>query len=345
MQPFINRIYNDTSKSLFKIKADKSAVTLADTIVQSCLRKLLTPYVETFIGEEQIEYDFEHHRTLEEEPTVVNDKVLQNEITDALRRILSLKSKPASDIRPLNLIAIVDPIDGTSEFTKKKGHESTICIGFAKIDIKTKRYVPEAGFIFRPIYRFEQPEYAIGCRSEHFAQQSLFKERTNANASHGVGFLTSNGQISPFLQALISKGYTQVCSGGCGNKTLMLLEGKGNIYLQDRGVSRWDTCAAQAILEANGGVLCKLTDFIDRYLINSYDYAKSDLNLDANPLALFGRMNVREENTHESTPIGQQIERVKPYSNICGIVAVLDTGVMETLKSNIDSLNIKPSYN
>jgi hypothetical protein len=29
---------------------------------------------------------------------------------------------------------------------------------------------------------------------------------------------------------------------------MMLLEGKGAVYIQDRGVSRWDTCGAQAVI-------------------------------------------------------------------------------------------------
>jgi 3'-phosphoadenosine 5'-phosphosulfate (PAPS) 3'-phosphatase len=39
-----------------------------------------------------------------------------------------------------------------------------------------------------------------------------------------------------------------VPSGGAGNKMMMLLEGKGCVYIQDRGVSRWDTCGAQVFI-------------------------------------------------------------------------------------------------
>ena len=42
--------------------------------------------------------------------------------------------------------------------------------------------------------------------------------------------------------------YVRVPSGGAGNKALMLLEGKDDVYIQDRGVSRWDTWAAQAVI-------------------------------------------------------------------------------------------------
>jgi hypothetical protein len=40
--------------------------------------------------------------------------------------------------------------------------------------------------------------------------------------------------------ALIKQlNFDRVPSGGAGNKMLMLLEGKGAAYIQDRGVSRW----------------------------------------------------------------------------------------------------------
>ena len=46
--------------------------------------------------------------------------------------------------------------------------------------------------------------------------------------------------ISPFIVALIKElSFDRVPSGGAGNKMLMLLEGKGAAYIQDRGVSRW----------------------------------------------------------------------------------------------------------
>lgn len=49
------------------------------------------------------------------------------------------------------------------------------------------------------------------------------------------------------------------------------------------GVSRWDTCAAQAIIEAKGGVLAKMTDFVKDGSLNSYTYLKSSVNLDFEP--------------------------------------------------------------
>ena len=63
----------------------------------------------------------------------------------------------------------------------------------------------------------------------------------------------------------------------------LLLEGKGGVYIQDRGVSRWDTCAAQAVIEAYGGKLCRLDIFAATKDLTSYTYKKSESNVDFVP--------------------------------------------------------------
>jgi 3'-phosphoadenosine 5'-phosphosulfate (PAPS) 3'-phosphatase len=297
MQPFIQRIYNAGSTTRFK--EDKSAVTLADIIVQELLHLLLVPVTVAFIGEESAE------------EYVIDDPVLAQEVADARRAIQALEL-PAT-LRALNLTAVIDPIDGTAEFSSGKGHESTICIGFAQ-------GTPVAGLVFRPI----EGTYAAGCYSEGYFNTNLVRAEFNRTT-----VLTSNGRISTFIEGL---GLTRIPAGGCGNKILLLLEGRG-IYILDRGVSRWDTCAAQAILEAEGGALCTLTGFLAGRM-ESYTYTLTDVNLDPNPLAIAGPMN--SSGTH-----------MKPYSNLCGLVAVprecMDSEYMETLRSRCLSSSL-PAY-
>ena len=44
--------------------------------------------------------------------------------------------------------------------------------------------------------------------------------------------------------------------GGCGNKILMVLEGKVDAYVfPSNGTKKWDTCGGEAIVEAAGGML------------------------------------------------------------------------------------------
>ena len=64
----------------------------------------------------------------------------------------------------------------------------------------------------------------------------MVKVSSETKQTHQGGLLTSNGTISLFLRDLMEEmKYQRVPSGGAGNKMLMLLEGKGDIYIQDRG--------------------------------------------------------------------------------------------------------------
>jgi 3'-phosphoadenosine 5'-phosphosulfate (PAPS) 3'-phosphatase len=150
------------------------------------------------------------------------------------------------------------------------GEQCTICVGFSDNIGK-----PIAGVVYRPI---PVPNtWAMGAASENFYESQLDMTNTPNNR----GFLTSNGGISKFIAQLINElQFERVTSGGAGNKVLMLLEGKGACYIQDRGVSRWDTCATQAVLEAEGGTLSKLSDIIKEKKLSSYTYINSDINQD-----------------------------------------------------------------
>lgn len=128
------------------------------------------------------------------------------------------------------------------------------------------------------------------------------------------------------IRLMTELNFERVPSGGAGNKMLMLLEGKGGCYIQDRGVSRWDTCGAQAVIAAHGGHLGKLSSFISNNgAIESYTYLKSDLNLDFVPsLANLTPYNTVDKSLVKKgvVAVADTVEKVKKYSNLCGLFAV-----------------------
>ena len=373
MQEFINIIYNNCT--MFTNKKDKSAVTLADIIIQSLLFILFNGYMENIIGEEELDFDFTNFKVNDETNKLapITDLILQQSITNAYNNIMKLRTEKlesySSIIRERRINNINDPIDGTYEFTQQTSGP-TICIGFSeKSNEFSEKWLPTAGLIFRPIYKdlTTKPEYAMGCKKENFKQSNL-----NISNDHFKDFedriLRTNGWVSSYFKSFINESnYSEVKSGGCGEKILLLLENKGDIYLQDRGVSRWDTCASQAILEANDGILITLKDFIDRKEFNSYNYKHSEkLNLDPNQEAYFCNINTidREEGSEldayinskiNREQIGEEIELVKKYSNLKGLIAlpkhfVENQDKMEQLYTNIHkpmklSSPILPIYN
>ena len=165
------------------------------------------------------------------------------------------------------------------------------------------------------------------------------------------GFLTTNGSISPFIKNLIEQlKFERVRSGGAGNKMLMILEGKV-AYIQDRGVSRWDTSGAQAVIEANGGILCKLSPFVSNKELTGYTYLKAETNLDYEPLAQLTPYNCLDKDTFikGNPPRSGTVEEYKVYSNICGLLAISDASEInlnllhDAIQSSLDEGFI-PAY-
>lgn len=228
---FVVPCYETMNSETSKLKSDKSVFTIADGIVQHLLIEHL--YVNKFfniVGEED-----ESSINITNKPYTVDELVVPDMFVDMIDSVRARIEALAVKIHPEAyqlLTVFIDPIDGTREFATGKGEQCSICIGFSD-----QSGIPVAGIVFRPI---TTPfTYAAGASSEGYFD-SVLNEDGPLNPQ---GLLTSNGSISPFIGHLIEElGYSRVPSGGAGNKMLMLLEGKGGCYIQDRGVSRWYVC-------------------------------------------------------------------------------------------------------
>jgi len=275
-------------------KGDGSLFTLADGLVQALFERLLRQIVAEVIAEED-----SSSLHIEAPPYSVcgltapaSLEPLVKAATDRIDAIaVELKAKTAEARRAassstpplLDLVAVIDPIDGTKEFGSGKGEQCTICVGFASAEGRAV-----GGVVYRPLDA-PAPTWAMGCTSEGLARSSL-----RAPASRG-GFLASAGRVSPFLTTLCAEMQLDMApAGGAGNKMLLLLEGVGAAYVQDRGLSRWDTCAAEAVLEAHGGTMAQLHPFASLAELARYNYSPcvTGRNSDFEPgLAALTRFN------------------------------------------------------
>lgn len=280
-------------------------------------------------------------------------KSTKEDIQSLADDFLTPKSNDSNDSDKSNyqhLTVFIDPIDGTREFSTGKGEQCSVCIGFAN---EHGRAV--GGVVYRPLSQ-PKPTWVAGAESEGYALYDFGDEKSSSandksdtstgeictNKMRG-GVLTTNGSISPFVESLIEELHMErIKSGGAGNKMMMLLENSisGNdgdndsmVYIQDRGLSRWDTCAAEACLEAFGGNLMKLTHLLEtkddteparNKQGESYTYLASQTNLDFIPgcasLTPYNcRISTKELQPNEKAV---NVEQVKQYSNLCGLVAV-----------------------
>jgi len=290
LAPFVQAVYEklQNEKKLMTVKADKSYFTIADALVQEATMILFpSDKFKAFCGEEA-----QSDVNVSKRPYSVKGMELPENIADAydkaMTEIKALCSEVDSKLYQ-DIELFVDPIDGTKEFCKGLGEQCTICIGFVRDGL------PVAGIVFRPILNNKHTTrtFMSGCKEEGYSKGLLNK--TDAKSCN-PSVLTSNGSISKYVEVLIEElKFERYKAGGCGNKCLLLLEGKDRFYIQDRGVSRWDTCAAQAVMEANEGVLCKLRFVVEEETIKSYTYRVGKTNPDFNEKAVLSKYNVVDQ--------------------------------------------------
>ena len=388
MNPLISQIYQEllvlspatsdygtSSNSVKTVKQDKSAFTIADGLVQRLLIKVLFSQVgfRAIVGEED-----EGEPSASDESNVMNDESWFNvqglsvpvelqplvlstktEIEMLASQYLSVSSAENESTQYEQLTVFIDPIDGTREFSSGKGEQCSVCIGFANEHGKSV-----GGVVYRPLTQ-PKPTWIAGVKSEGYHTCDFGENTTKiAVSTDKGGILTSNGSISPFVESLIEElKVERVKSGGAGNKMMLLLERSilssrteldaSLLYIQDRGVSRWDTCAAEACLEAYGGKLVKLTSILNPESGDEfYKYLASEDNLDFIPgSANLTTHNCRSAKEFEPNQMVAEVKQVKAYANLCGLVAV---GIewntvreMERLKDALRKAAKKnpPSYN
>jgi 3'-phosphoadenosine 5'-phosphosulfate (PAPS) 3'-phosphatase len=360
-----------------KTKADESEFTIADGLVQYLLIHVLynNVHFRNIVGEEEADEEDEEHEDTNsnnnKSEQILHGLSIPTDLEPILQstkqsiELLSQQYLSTSSDMYKEFTIFIDPIDGTREFINRQGTQCTICIGIANNSGKAV-----GGVVYRPL-SYPYPTWATGVQNEKYAYCNFFGQHDHDDSSSiappseeghheggsGGGLLTTNGPISPFISELITNcDMMRIKSGGAGNKMLLLLEhslyhhhyhhhsrdgaGSSMLYIQDRGVSRWDTCAAEAILYAFGGQLTKLTPYLvdaDNEVVavkeeededsRRYKYLASTTNLDFIPgLATLTRNNCRRHDGNSTDFMkGEQkimnVEDVKVYSNLCGFVA------------------------
>jgi len=160
--------------------------------------------------------------------------------------LISVHLPPSLSQVPLRRVVVfIDPLDATREFTK--GHvECVMTLIGVSID-----GVPVAGVIHQPFVGYSGKtvwgivNVGTGGIVRDPPHDGLILVTT---ASHGSEIVENAiGKIKPDKV---------IRAGGAGFKTLMVLEGKADVYVfPTPGCKLWDTCAPHAILLAAGGTM------------------------------------------------------------------------------------------
>lgn len=194
---------------------------------------------------------------------------------DVPRDLLSSEPFPPdhSSLATRDLAVWIDPLDGTKEFTLGFVHYVTVLIGisYRRRALAGVVHVPFVGGKYQQAFDPLNPSH----RSDRFAE-GLEGDKVGRTIWGAVGvgvrgisvpdpasipadrryITTTRSHYSPTLKALLESQQPQqvIRCGGAGSKGLLVLSGDADAYLfPSTGTKRWDTCAIDALITAEGG--------------------------------------------------------------------------------------------
>ncbi|KAF6206845.1 hypothetical protein GE061_018081 [Apolygus lucorum] len=252
--------------------------TLADVLVQEVIKYHVSskfPELKGHIyGEETNEFsNGESSIIVEVKETEIETTALLNQVLDdeqaanALAKVIhndedfeEVANNLSISQLPEELGIWIDPIDSTSEYIQgRTGEDSglvrtglpcvTVLIGV--FDRLTG--APLVGVVNQPF-----AEKDDGWTSKYFYGVNL----QDLNVTHPPSFLPSNEKLvavsssedADIKEILSDNGYTPVEIAGAGYKLLKIITGEVCAYVLSKPTTfLWDTCACNAILEAQGG--------------------------------------------------------------------------------------------
>ena len=144
---------------------------------------------------------------------------------------------------------LIDPLDGTREFVKRNGEftvnialieDGRATLGVVHVPVSGISYV---GRVDAGAWKVSATDAAepIRVREKHGAPTRVAGSRSHAGDS-----------LKQFLERL---GEHEIVSMGSSLKLCLVAEGEADIYPRLGPTSEWDTAAAQAVVEAAGGLV------------------------------------------------------------------------------------------
>lgn len=148
---------------------------------------------------------------------------------------------------------LVDPLDGTKEFIKRNG-EFTVNIALIEDG------VPVLGIVYAPVLDWLYAGVPGIGASKRTPEGVLQLEAQQVQLGGTLRVVASRTHRGDKLDAWLAAAATQFAavetlSMGSSLKICLVAEGSADVYPRLAPTCEWDTAAAQAVLEAAGGVL------------------------------------------------------------------------------------------
>lgn len=179
---------------------------------------------------------------------------------------------------------IIDPLDGTKEFIKRNG-EFTVNVALVEdhIPVLGVVHVPVSGVSYAGIQGLGATKISADGVAREISVRSM-SGRGKASTPVSVVASRSHGAaaVEQLLVTLADKlGVVDTCNMGSSLKLCLVAEGSADIYPRLAPTMEWDTAAAQAVVEAAGGLVVNTDLEVLRYnlgeaLLNPYFYVLGD---------------------------------------------------------------------
>ncbi|MCH8498134.1 MAG: 3'(2'),5'-bisphosphate nucleotidase CysQ [Marinobacter sp.] len=203
--------------------------------------------------------DFKVRTKEDNSPITAADEAAHQIIVDGLRRItpdvpiLSEESAAAPWDERCHWYRfwLVDPVDGTREFTQRSG-EFTVNIALI-IDGE-----PVMGVVVAPALK-EMFWGVVGEGAWKRARNGQERRISVTQPHEELRVVASKNHMTPETEAFIRRlGPHQLVQAGSSLKICMIAEGRADVYPRLGPTSEWDTAAAHAVLTAAGGKITTL---------------------------------------------------------------------------------------
>jgi len=203
------------------------------------------------------EQDFEIIEKTDKSPLTEADLASHHVIVDALQLqtpeipVLSEESAniPFDTRKQWQTYWLIDPLDGTKEFIKHNGeftvnialiHQGRAILGVVYVPVSEVTYYGDS----------EQGAFKIDSEGNRSAIRVVSQHQTPLQVAG------SRSHAGDSLMRFLGKlGAHEIVSMGSSLKLCLVAEGKADIYPRLGPTSEWDTAAAQAVVEAAGGMV------------------------------------------------------------------------------------------
>ncbi|WP_339108945.1 3'(2'),5'-bisphosphate nucleotidase CysQ [Thioclava sp. GXIMD4216] len=209
--------------------------------------------------------DFEIKSKSDDSPVTAADEAADKIISDGLRAAfpdvaLVTEEQAASHDLTVSTFLIVDPLDGTKEFIKRRG-EFTVNIAYVE------NGVPKAGVVYAPAIKRLFYTLADGRSVEE--KGSFDKEQPGE-----ISPITVSTPDNRALMVVASKshrdqatddyigqyGVKDMTSAGSSLKFCLVATGEADLYPRLGPTMEWDTAAGDAVLRGAGGLMINFED-------------------------------------------------------------------------------------